>query len=82
MNVVTGDSHLDLLWIIPLSLGLTWLGYRLLHAGYEILQALLDWLLSPAGQRAIERLITRAVVTVMLGMGAVVVLRVLVEASR
>lgn len=67
---------LSLLWIIPVSLGITWLGYRVLQVGYLIVEALFGWLWSPTGQRALDRWIGRAVWSVTVLVGLVIVLRV------
>lgn len=75
-------NNVDLLWIIPASLGLTWIAWRIMQAGYLFAQGLFEWLLSPAGQRAIDRLVMRAVATVSLGGIGLIVLRVLAEASK
>jgi hypothetical protein len=73
---------LSLLWIIPASLGITWIAYRALQVGYLFVCGVFEWLWSPAGQRAVEKLVTRTVAMISLGVVGLIVLRVLAEATK
>lgn len=76
------SSHVDLLWIIPVSLGLTWLGWKIIQIGYVLVAGLFEWLMSPRIQGKIDRAVTGTVMTVMLGAVTLIVLRVLAEATK
>lgn len=45
---------LSLLWIIPVSLGITWVAFRVLQIGCLFVAATWEWLWTPAGQREID----------------------------
>jgi len=67
---------LSLLWIIPVSLGITWLCWKLLWISGLFIRGVFEWFWSPVGQRALDRGITGAVFGLMVVMVLVIVLRV------
>lgn len=57
---------LSLLWIIPVSLGITWVAFRVLQIGCLFIAAVWEWLWSPAGQREIDKATSGIAVGVLL----------------
>lgn len=75
-DVPRNTIMLSLLWIIPVSLGITWLCWKLLWISGLFIRGVFEWFWSPVGQRALDRGITGAVFGLMVVMVLVIVLRV------
>ena len=68
---------LSLLWIIPVSLGITWVAFRVLQIFALFVCGLFEWFWTPQGKRAIDRGITGGVFWVMGIVSLCIVLKVI-----